>query len=121
MVVPIIDDNFEDTPIVSIFSDMGLFFCTLCCTPCVLARLQAGIRGAKKGFNCLEFISSYFLFPCCLWKVRKQCREKYERRLQSPAVDQFVAVCCALISINQMALHMQKENNLPPTLFSFKE
>jgi len=115
MGVPILDEKFDDTPIVSIFGDIQLFLCSWFLFPCTLARVRAGIRGDKNGFNLIELLTSWLLAPCCIFKTRADMRAKYNKSLDSPILDQILSCwCCGICSLAQMATHMQKSNDLPP-------
>ena len=119
MGLPILDDKFDDTPILSCFEDIKMLLCSWCCACCTLSRVRAGVRGDKEGFTIVEFITSYFLFPCCMFKTRADVRAKYDKALDAPIVDQILSCwCCGICTLSQMARHMEKNNDLAPLKLS---
>jgi Cys-rich protein (TIGR01571 family) len=119
MAIPILDDKFDETPIFSCFEDIQMLICSWCCGICTLARIQAGVRGSKEGCSIVEFITSWCLFPCCMFKIRNEMRQKYSKELDSPTCDQLVSCCCCSIcTLSQMARHMDKSGELPPLKIS---
>lgn len=112
---PILDEKLEDNTILSCFDDVKILVCSWCCGCCTLARIRAGIRGDKEGFTLAELLTSWCLYPCCLFKTRTDFRSKYKIELEKPFLDQLLSCwCCSICSLSQMARKMNKENELPP-------